>query len=342
MNVISIIIICFLYIYSLFIFYITYLAKKSEEIGAFINNLINGIVFISSISGYLVISNLFNLPNREFIEFPFNILMIIFIIFFLPLFYFFISREKHRIKVNQRSNFKLKTQPFTELPLKYDIYRKLTHFVVLGIIFFYFTLGFILQNLFIHIGGDIMAFSQNIVVFLVGISLIGLLTADIVRILAPDIYPLKQVNQILREKELHMRLGPHISMSIGCFSIILLFGIIQPIGPVIICTSMMMSIFGDITANLIGRTIGSKKIRKTNKTYEGLIAGMTTAFFSGVIVLYILRNYYNFNILALIIIPFIGMMIIGLLDYLDLEIDDNLTFNFCVSTILFFISIAIL
>ena len=342
MNVISIIIICFFYTYSLLIFYITYLAKKNKETGAFINNLINGIVFLASISIYLIISNVFNLPNREFIEFPFNILMLTFIILFLPLFYFLISREKHRVKIREKSNLKLKAQPFTEIPLKYDIYRKLTHFVVLGIIFFYFTLGFLLENYFIYIDADIMVFSQNIVVFLVGISLLGLLTADIVRILMPEIYPLKQVNQILREKELHMRLGPHISMSIGCFSIILLFGMIQPIGPIIICTSMVMSIFGDITANLIGRTIGHRKIRKTNKTYEGLIAGMIAALFSGVIVLYILRNYYNFSILAILIIPFIGMIVIGLLDYLDLEIDDNLSFNFCVSTILFFISISIL
>ena len=35
------------------------------------------------------------------------------------------------------------------------------------------------------------------------------------------------------------------------------------------------------------------------------------------------------------------MMIIGLLDYLDLEIDDNLTFNFSVTTVLFFLSISI-
>jgi len=342
LNVISIIIICFFYTYSLLIFYITYLAKKNKETGAFINNLINGIVFLASISIYLIISNVFNLPNREFIEFPFNILMLTFIILFLPLFYFLISREKHRVKIREKSNLKLKAQPFTEIPLKYDIYRKLTHFVVLGIIFFYFTLGFLLENYFIYIDADIMVFSQNIVVFLVGISLLGLLTADIVRILMPEIYPLKQVNQILREKELHMRLGPHISMSIGCFSIILLFGMIQPIGPIIICTSMVMSIFGDITANLIGRTIGHRKIRKTNKTYEGLIAGMIAALFSGVIVLYILRNYYNFSILAILIIPFIGMIVIGLLDYLDLEIDDNLSFNFCVSTILFFISISIL
>lgn len=328
--------------YGLFILYITYLARKKRDIGAFINNLVNALILIVSITINLVLINIFNLPSREFIEFPFNILTVTFIIFFLPLFYLFISREKHRIKIRKKSNNNIKLQPFTELPLKYDIYRKLTHFVVLGIIFFYFTLGFLLQNLFVYIGGDIMIFSQNLVVFLVVISLIGLLTADIVRILTPEFYPLKQVNQILREKELHMRLGPHISMSIGCFSIILLYGIIQPIGPVIICTSMAMSIFGDVTANLVGRTIGRRKIRKTNKTYEGLIGGIIAAFLSGVIVLFILRNYYRFSVPGLFLIPFIGMMIIGIIDYLDLEIDDNLTFNFCISTILFFTSISIL
>ncbi len=342
MNALSIIIVCYLYLYGLFILYITYLARKKRDIGAFINNLVNALILIVSITINLVLINIFNLPSREFIEFPFNILTVTFIIFFLPLFYLFISREKHRIKIRKKSNNNIKLQPFTELPLKYDIYRKLTHFVVLGIIFFYFTLGFLLQNLFVYIGGDIMIFSQNLVVFLVVISLIGLLTADIVRILTPEFYPLKQVNQILREKELHMRLGPHISMSIGCFSIILLYGIIQPIGPVIICTSMAMSIFGDVTANLVGRTIGRRKIRKTNKTYEGLIGGIIAAFLSGVIVLFILRNYYRFSVPGLFLIPFIGMMIIGIIDYLDLEIDDNLTFNFCISTILFFTSISIL
>ncbi len=318
------------------------MANKKNEKGAFINNLLHALIFISSISINLIISNSYNLPIREFIGFPLNVLMIMLIIFFLPLFYIFISREKHRVKKRKRSNDKLEHQPSIELPLKYDIYRKLTHFVVLGIIFFYFSLGLLLQNLFISMGWDIMIFSQNLVVFLVMISLIGLLTADFVRILKPEFYPLKPVNQILREKELHMRLGPHISMSIGCFSIILLYGIFQPIGPVIICTSMAMSIFGDATANLVGRTIGYRKIRNTKKTYEGLIGGMIAAFLSGVSVLFILRNYYRFNILGLLLIPCIGTMIIGILDYLDLEIDDNLTFNFSVSTILFFCSFLIL
>jgi dolichol kinase len=282
--------------------------------------------------------------------------MIGFIGVYLPLFYLFISREKHRTRNKNKNIEKSKKNTHKELPLKYDIYRKLTHLVVLGIVLFYFTLGFLIQNFFIYlleyipdfisdifrIGGDIMVFTQNLVVFLVGISLLGLLTADFVRILDPENYPLKPINRILREKELHFRVGPHISMSIGCFSIIIIFGLIQPIGPVVICTSMIMSIFGDITSNLVGRTMGRNRIRKTSKTYEGLISGIAASFISGVIILYLLRNYYRFNISMLFLIPLIGALIVGLLDYLDLEVDDNLTFNFCLSIVLFLISIPLL
>jgi len=355
LNVLSIIIVGILYSYGILLLYITYLARKKREMGAFINNLANGLVLIISITVNLILIKVTKLLNNEFVIFPFNIMMIGFIGLFLPLFSLFVSREKHRLKNGKKVFLGSNSQLFTELPLKYDIYRKLTHLIVLGIIFFYFILGFLIQNVFVYIvelipdfisrlfqvEGDIMIFTQNLVVFLVGISLIGLLTADIVRILAPEIYPLKQINQILREKELHLRLGPHISMGIGCFSIILLYGLIQPIGPVIICTSMVMAIFGDITSNLVGRTIGHRRIRETKKTYEGLIAGIIVSFLSGISVLYLLRNFYKFDIVGLLLNPFIGAMIIGLLDYLDLEIDDNLSFNFCLSTILFFISISL-
>ncbi|MFX0105975.1 MAG: hypothetical protein ACFE75_10855 [Candidatus Hodarchaeota archaeon] len=322
MNIFSIIIVCSFYVYGLIILYITFLARRNGEKGAFINNLTNGIILIISITINLILINFLNVSNKEFMVFPFNILIISFIILFLPLFYLFISREKRKIRKKKKKGNKNEFKYLTELPLKYDIYRKLTHLVALGIIIFYFISGFL---------------NQNLIVFLVGISLIGLLSAEIVRILTPEIYPLKPVNQLLRKKELHMRLGPHISMSIGCFSTILLYGLIHPIGPVIICTSMVMSIFGDITSNLTGRTIGKRKIRKTKKTYEGLIAGILIAFITGIFVLNLLKDFYRSSILALIIIPFIGATIIGILDYLDLEIDDNLSYNFSLSSILFFI-----
>lgn len=307
---------------------------------------------MSSITISLFIIYIKNPNNVRFIAFPFDILLLLFIIFFIPFFYMSVIREKRKIESGKITveEFKVSSKV---LPLKYDIYRKLTHLVVLGIIFFYFTLGFLVQNVFKYIsellpnfivemfdmGDDIMVFTQNLVVFLVCVSLIGLLTADFTRILKPKYYPLKPVNRILKEKELYMRLGPHISMSIGCFSIILLYGVIQPIGPLIICTSMAMAVFGDTASNLFGRTLGKKKIRNTNKTYEGLIAGVIIAFISGFIVLLSLKKFYFPKNFGLFYLPLIGSLILGFIDYLDLEIDDNLSYNFILSTVLFFSSI---
>ncbi|MHA1931735.1 MAG: hypothetical protein ACW96X_04290, partial [Promethearchaeota archaeon] len=265
MNITSVIIICFLYSYGLILVYITCLTRKKGDRGAFINNAANTIVFITSVTINLILINIINPLSAQFVAFPFDFLIIGFIILYIPLFYVLVIKEKRNI--NKKKSSIEEISPRTKgLPLKYDIYRKLTHLAVLGIIFFYFTLGFLIQNFFIYIldflpsffigmfdiGDDIMVFTQNLVVFLVGVSLIGLLTADFTRILKPKYYPLKVVNQILKKKELYMRFGPHISMSIGCFSIILLYGLIQPIGPMIICTSMVMTVFGDTSSNLIG------------------------------------------------------------------------------------------
>jgi len=339
---------------------IAFLAKKKGEKGAYQNNIVNAIILILAITINLIIVNFSHLSAIDFIIFPFDLFMITFIILFLPFSYFLISRERKRVKLSKGLETGSEKQVMDQLPLKYEIYRKLSHLVVLAIIFFYFTLGFLVQHFFIYvfqllpeffselffsvynIEGDKMIFTQYLVVSLVGISLISLLTVDFVRIFKPNIYPLKPVNRILRKKELHMRLGPHISMSIGCFSIIILYGLFQPIGPLIICISMTMAIFGDINSNLIGRVLGKKKIRKTNKTYEGLIAGMITAFISGIIILILLREFFITSLLGFFIIPIIGALIIGFLDYLDLEIDDNLSYNFVLSTVLFFVSFIII
>jgi len=359
LDLLSIIITCILYIYGLISFYIALLAKKKSEKGAFINNLVNSLILIISISINVTI-NALNISNIGFIVFPFDIFMIIFIIFFLPHFSFSVYREKRRFRLKEKIMDENALYLTEELPFKYELYRKLTHLVVLGIAFFYFTLGFLVQNFFVYIldffpsilsdfffsiyniETNKMIFTQYLVVFLVGVSLIGFLTADFIRILKPNLYPLKPINRILRKKERHMRFGPHISMGIGCFSIIILYGPFQPIGPFAICTSMTMSIFGDMAANLVGRKFGRNKIRKTKKTYEGLFAGMSVAYISGIITLLLFSQLYAINLMILILLPLVGTVIIGILDFLDLDVDDNLSYNFILSTILFFISIFIL
>jgi len=335
------------------------LAKKRNETGAFINNLVNSLVLITSITINIVINSL-NISHIGFIVFPFDIFMIIFVIFFLPHFLLSVNREKRKVRLEEKYRKEENSDLTDELPFKYELYRKLTHLVVLGIAFFYFTLGFLVQNIFIYIlelfpdivsefffsiyniEANKMIFTQYLVVFLVGVSLIGLLTADFIRILKPNLYPLKPINRILRKKERRMRLGPHISMGIGCFSIIIMYGPFQPIGPIIICISMTMSIFGDMAANLVGRKFGHNNIRKTKKTYEGLIAGMSIAYISGTVTLLFINQLYPINLFSLIILPSIGTLLIGFIDYLDLDVDDNLSYNFMLSTTLFVISLFIL
>ncbi len=135
---------CILYIYGLISLFIALLAKKKNEKGAFINNLVNSLILIISITINLITINFLHFSNIDFIVFPFDILTIIFIIFFLPLFYYSICREKRIVKKD------LKEKPWKEdfslfseeLPFKYELYRKLTHLVVLGIVFFLFHFRF--------------------------------------------------------------------------------------------------------------------------------------------------------------------------------------------------------
>jgi CDP-diglyceride synthetase len=350
-NILEIIIFGILYLYSGILLYLSYISKKNHDLHAFYNNLANFIILVTSLSINLYITTFTHLTIIKLIVFPFDIFIIIFIGIFYPLFFLTIYREKSSL--NSKRKVLNSKRNMNQLPLKYEIYRKLSHLVVLGIVFFYFTLGFLVNNIFVHllefyppivsdlfysiynIEGNKMIFTQYLVVFLVIISFLGLSTADVIRILKPDKFPLKPINVILREKEKHYRVGPHISMAIGCLSIIIIYGIFQPIGPLIICTSMTMTVFGDISANIIGRIFGRIKIRKTEKTYEGLLSGILTSFVSGLICLMVLNQTVPIVPLKIFILPLIGCCVIGLLDYCDLEIDDNLSFNFSLSSILF-------
>ncbi|TFG24487.1 MAG: hypothetical protein EU532_12540 [Promethearchaeota archaeon] len=360
MNLLSLIFIIILYFYGTILLYITSISKKKGEMQAFYNNLINSLVLIGSVTISVLNIYVLRISTTDFIIFPFDLLIIASLIIYLPIFSFFVHREKNKYKDQNSSWEKYYLTTFKELPSKFELYRKSTHLIVLGIVFFYFTLGFLVQNVFVYLfrlappffsdlffsiynlEGDKMVFTQYLVVFLVGLSLIGLISADIIRILRPDWYPLKPVNMILREKERSSRIGPHISMGVGCFSIIITYGPFQPIGPLIICTSMTMSIFGDMTANLLGRILGKKKIRTSNKTYEGLIAGMISAYISGFLCLFLLNAIYHISVMGLFFVPLVGSIVIGILDYADLEIDDNLSYNVLVSFSFFLVSNALL
>ena len=136
MKPLTFIIICFFYLSCFFLCYVAYLAKKRNEFGAFVNNFANSLVLIVAITINLIIVNYLEISNIHFIVFPFDILIIFFIIIFTPIFGFFTIREKKKNLKNKRKNYKSNPKP-EFLPLKYDIYRKLAHLVVLGIILFH-------------------------------------------------------------------------------------------------------------------------------------------------------------------------------------------------------------
>ena len=57
--------------------------------------------------------------------------------------------------------------------------------------------------------------------------------------------------------------------------------------------------------------------------------------------LILFNNIHTISLLGLLLLPLIGTIIIGILDYSDLVVDDNLTYNISVTTILFFLAIFI-
>ena len=125
LNLVSIIFVCFLYFYGLIMLYISFLARKKGERSAFIDNFVNSLVLIISISISLLLVSSLNPSNVNIIVFPFDILMVIFVAVFFPTFSLLIYREKLIMK--KKLQDKRKTIPIIpkELPLKYDIYRKL-------------------------------------------------------------------------------------------------------------------------------------------------------------------------------------------------------------------------
>ncbi len=340
------------------LFKLSFFSYKNNEMVAFTNNLVNSLALLIAI----VISILrpINDPNfNPILIFPFDYFTILFMFPFFFTFHLLIYRERNRTKNDKNKLIKLKkdVNGLRVLPLRYEIYRKLTHLVVICICFFYFIFGVLIKLLLFNVISILPDFMKNIlsgvnitllsdvdftqytIVFLTSISLLGLLTADYVRIIAPEDYPLKSINRILRQRELKTRIGPHITMAVGTISIIIIFGPLLNKGPLIVSLSIVMSSIGDSSANLLGITLGNHKIRGGKKSYEGLIGGILTSFISGVVFLFFIFQIFPslINPQQIFFIPLSVVLVIGIIDYLDLPVDDNLSFLLITSIIIYLI-----
>ncbi len=350
-----------IYLFLLFLtcgtlFKLAFLSYKFDEMSAFINNIITTSTLLFAIIASML-RPIINPNVNPILIYPFDFFAISFMFPFFLVFHLLIYRERKRMKkgTNNLTELRVDAEGLRVLPLKYEIYRKLAHLIVICICFLYFIFGvftkFLLDN-FISILPDfiknffsgenliflnIADFTQYLAVFLTSISLMGLLTADYVRIIAPEDYPLKSINRLLRQRELKTRIGPHITMAVGTISIILIFGPLSNTGPLIVSLSIFISSVGDSSANLIGITLGRHKIRGGKKSYEGLIGGILFSFLSGILFLFLIFQFFP-NLISPQKILFISLtvaLIIGIIDYLDLPIDDNLSFLIISSIIIY-------
>jgi len=341
-----------LFIVDITLFRLSINSYRNRENDAFLNNIIHSMTLLIA----LLVSLLG--PNRDLILiYPFELYIIFFTIPFYIIFYILVKLERKRVQRNRSrlKDIEIDEKTMRELPFKYEVYRKLTHLVVIFICFVYFLFSVLVKllvdfiiNLFPDFFYELLAgesiinlssveFAQYLVLFLTSISLIGLLTADYVRIIYPEDYPFKTVNRLLRRKELKTRIGPHISMAVGTMSIVLIFGPLTRNGPLIVCAAILMSNIGDSTANLVGRYRGHHKIRGGKKSYEGLIMGILSSFSSGVLfLLYIFYIFPDVIILpSVFIVPLVVSLVLGLIDYLDVSIDDNLTYLLATSVLVY-------
>ena len=260
--------------------------------------------------------------------FPLDFATFLFFILFSIIFFLFTIRERRKPLKKAVYEFGVE-----KLSLKYDLYRKLSHFIVTGIFLIYFYIGRWVIEEFNSVLALTPAFwnvprllsptstyGQYMTMFLVSIAFIGLNITDFFRILRPEDYPLKAVNKILREREKSTMMGPHVAFSIGCLSVIMIIG---PYFPRIACAAISISSFGDATANIIGRKFGKHQLRVL-KTWEGLLGGAVVSY----IVSFLFLMYEEPLVAASMAVPAIvalaGTITFCFVDYFTPVISDNL------------------
>ncbi|MHA1732854.1 MAG: diacylglycerol/polyprenol kinase family protein [Promethearchaeota archaeon] len=258
-------------------FYLAWRARGDGERVAFKNNLAYAFVLLGSL--LFAVGSTF----QPVLPYPLDVVVLLFLVLFVPAFLIVARREKRHPHTDAYE------RPTEGLTFRYELYRKLTHFVVVGIFLVYFYFGPYFMEKFNRamavmpwfwgisdFGVPPSSFGQYFAVFWAVISFLGLNVAEFTRILAPEAYPLKKVNRILRDDELHSKMGPHIAMTVGVLSVILTIG---PYAPKVACAAISIGIFGDAAANIVGKKFGKHQIRK-GKTLEGLLGGAAVSFVS--------------------------------------------------------------
>jgi dolichol kinase len=271
------------------------------------------------------------------VPYPLDILTLAWYILFLAFFFVLCVREKRRYT---GPPFEVKDE--ADLSIKYELIRKTTHAVIFLVVVCYMVIGplfmFVVNLLLEAIGqpslvSDVAYWGQYTVAFFTIIAFLGLSTSEIVRVYFYQAYPLKSVKKIFRQKEIGAALGSHIALTVGCLSVILIFG---PTEPQIVMASISISAIADGAASVVGKRFGSHQYRtvfsKKRKTLEGMLTETIVS-----LVLSFLFLIYRFGAYSFLL-AFVAAMVIDFIDYLSLQVSDNLINPIASALVLFLVA----
>ena len=285
---------------------------EEEEIESLANPIaITVILFMS------LIYTAFLSPFSPIIPYPLDLITLIWYVAFLIFFAIICKKEGESYQ-----GPKLETKEESELPMKYELIRKMTHGVIIAISLVYIILGPLFMAFIdglIDLDVGVEYYGQYTVVFFTVIAFLGLGTSEIVRVFFYPYYPLKGVKAIFRRKETGAALGSHISLTVGCMATIFIYG---PYYPEIVMASISISAIADGAASIVGRRFGRHEYKtvfsRKRKTLEGLLTATIVSFSLSFIFLIYRFGVYSF------ILAFIATLVVDIVDWLSLQISDNL------------------
>ncbi len=287
---------------------------------------------------YYIVSSLIGNP---LIVYPFNTLIIIWVLIILSLQILYILFIKRSIKSKKVPNF-VKNEDFTFF---HEIQRKSTHLVGLLLIACYFWISIPVftwvQDLIIYfesINANIwgMVFieinssyiPQMVSIFAIFCTAFLITVPDIIRVMNFKYTMFKKFADVMREKERNA-IGPHVSLLIG--SIIPMILINEYL---ISVAGIIIAIFSDAAASLVGRKFGKHKLvfsERTGKSYEGLIGGFITAFLCPLPIL-----LWGYDLYTSIILALIGAIVVSIIDIITPTLTDNILNPICASFFMYF------
>jgi len=306
-------------------------AKRINNIEGYYNSLTGTILILYIGIHYLIMSFIGN----PIIIYPFNVLILIWIAIILGVqgFYYFMMKKS---EASDQPNF-IKNEDFT---FSHELRRKSTHLLGLLLVACYFWISipvFDMVQQFIIIAETANAniwgmvfininpsyIPQMISIFAIICTCYLILIPDIIRVFNYKYSMFKKFSIVMRNKEKNA-IGPHICLVIGS----LVPMIIIP-EYLISMAGIIIAIFSDAAASLVGRKFGKHKLpfnKRTGKTFEGLLGGIIIAILVPLPIL-----LFGYDIFTTITLAITGAVIVSIIDIITPIVTDNYLNPICAS-----------